>query len=113
MIARCRARDNAQSRSPSAKCCELHARLHDRFRLEAGAYTILSDEDMEIGNLSDCNHCWHAGGGWGGGGSTGGGTCVSPGRSPGEGAGGGAPACHETNLKVFMNKFCHGMRHDL
>ena len=28
------ARDNAQSRSPSAKCCELYASLHDRFRLE-------------------------------------------------------------------------------
>ena len=21
--------------------------------------------------------------------------------------------CHETNLKCFMNKFCHEMRHDL
>ena len=28
------ARDNAQSRSPSAKCCELYVSLHDRFRLE-------------------------------------------------------------------------------
>ena len=28
------ARDNAQSQSPSAKCCELYASLHDRFRLE-------------------------------------------------------------------------------
>ena len=28
------ARDNFQSRSPSAKCCELYASLHDRFRLE-------------------------------------------------------------------------------
>ena len=27
-------RDNAQSRLPSAKCCELYASLHDRFRLE-------------------------------------------------------------------------------
>ena len=27
-------RDNFQSRSPSAKCCELYASLHDRFRLE-------------------------------------------------------------------------------
>ena len=27
-------RDNFQSRSPLAKCCELHASLHDRFRLE-------------------------------------------------------------------------------
>ena len=28
------ARDNVQSRSPLAKCCELYASLHDRFRLE-------------------------------------------------------------------------------
>ena len=28
------ARDSVQSRSPSAKCCELYASLHDRFRLE-------------------------------------------------------------------------------
>ena len=28
------ARDNVQSRSPSAKCCELYASLHERFRLE-------------------------------------------------------------------------------
>ena len=28
------ARDNFQSQSPSAKCCELYASLHDRFRLE-------------------------------------------------------------------------------
>ena len=28
------ARDNFQSRSPSAKCCEHYASLHDRFRLE-------------------------------------------------------------------------------
>ena len=27
-------RDNFQSRSPSAKCCELYTSLHDRFRLE-------------------------------------------------------------------------------
>ena len=27
-------RDNFQSRSPSTKCCELYASLHDRFRLE-------------------------------------------------------------------------------
>ena len=27
-------RDNFQSRSPSAKCCELYASLHKRFRLE-------------------------------------------------------------------------------
>ena len=27
-------RDNVQSRSSSAKCCELYASLHDRFRLE-------------------------------------------------------------------------------
>ena len=39
VIASCRARvlivrDNAQSRSPSAKCCELYASLYDRFRFE-------------------------------------------------------------------------------
>ena len=101
MIARCRARDNAQSRSPSAKCCELHARLHDRFRFEAGAYTILSDEDMEIGSLSDCNHCWLAGGGWGGGGSTGGGMGGSPGRSPGGGCGRRSPRLSRNELKSF------------
>ena len=57
-----------------------------------GAYTILSDEDMEIGGLSDFNYCWHAVMG---------------------GTGGGAPDCHETNLKCSINKFCHEMRHDL
>ena len=70
---------------------------------------------MEIGGLSDCNYCWHAGGGWGGGGSTDGGTRGGPGHSPGgvqgRSPGGGLqgaepPDCHETNLKCFMNKFC-------
>ena len=34
MTARLTVPDNFQSRSPSAKCCELYASLHDRFRLE-------------------------------------------------------------------------------
>ena len=72
-----------------------------------GAYTILPDEDMEFGGLSDCNYCWHAGGGPDGGGSTGGGTRESPRRSPS-----GGFDCHETNLKCLMNKFCHETRHD-
>ena len=38
---------------------------------------------MEIGGLSDCNYCWHAGGGQDRGGSTGGRRRGGPGRSPG------------------------------
>ena len=34
VIASCRVRDNVQSRSPSAKCCELYASLHDHCCLE-------------------------------------------------------------------------------
>ena len=32
------------------------------------------------------------------------------GEAPAGGSGGGAPHCHETNLKCFMNKLCHEMR---
>ena len=56
--------------------------------------------------------CWHADGGRGGEGSRGG-RRRSPGgvqgRSPGGGFG-GAPDCHETNLKCLMNKLCHEMK---
>ena len=44
-------RDNFQSRSPSAKYCELYARLHDRFRLEVR---------IRVYEVSDFNYCWHA-----------------------------------------------------
>ena len=68
---------------------------------------------MEIGGLSDFNYCRHAGGGRDGGGGTGGGRRGGRGQAPvatrGEAPGGG----FETNLKGFMNKFCHEMRHDL
>ena len=39
----------------------------------------------------------------------------SRGEAPARDTGGGgeSPDCHETNLKCFMNKFCHEMRHDL
>ena len=36
----------------------------------------------------------------------------SRGTAPTGGWGGG-PDCHETDLKCFINKFCHEMRHDL
>ena len=75
-----------------------------------GAYTILSDEDMEIGGLSDFNYCWHAvvggteegvqvEGAWGPGRSPGG----VQGRSPGGGlgGGGGAPRLSRNELKMF------------
>ena len=71
---------------------------------------------MEIGGLSDCNYWWNVGGGRGGGGSVGGGRRGVQGRSPGRRPGGGGAEpldYHETNLKCFMNKFCHEMRHDL
>ena len=86
-----------------------------------GVYTILSDEDIVIGGLSDFNYCWHAvvdetgreyrwrearGSGakprWG------------PGAKPRRGAKGAEPPdCHETNLKCFITKFCREMRHDV
>ena len=37
----------------------------------------------------------------------------SRGEAPARGAGAEPPDFHETNLKCFMNKFCHEMRHDL
>ena len=37
----------------------------------------------------------------------------SRGEAPAGGLGGGEPPdCHETNLKCFINKFCHEMRHE-
>ena len=69
---------------------------------------------MKIGGLSDFNYCWHAGGG-----RTGeevpvqksaGVRGAAPVRSRREAQAGD---CLETNLKYFMNKFCHEMRHDL
>ena len=76
-----------------------------------GACTILPDEDMEISGLSDCNYWWHAGGGRGGGESTGGEWRAGRGLQGDTGA--KPPDYHETNLKCFMNKFYHEMRHDL
>ena len=35
------------------------------------------------------------------------------GDAPARDSGAEPPDCHETNLKCFMNKFCHEMRHDL
>ena len=37
----------------------------------------------------------------------------SRGESPARGAGAEPPDRHETNLKCFINKFFHEMRHDL
>ena len=61
-----------------------------------GAYTILSDEDIEIGGVSDFNYCWHAVvGETGEGVQVEGGGARSPGgvqeRSPGGGFGGRSP----------------------
>ena len=44
---------------------------------------FLPNEPPEIGGVSDCNYCWHAGAGRGGGGSTGGRTRGGPGPSSG------------------------------
>ena len=104
-------RDNFHSRSPSAKCCEFYANLHDRFRLEV----------IEIGGLSDFNYCCHAVvGGTGKGVQVKGGARVrgaapvgSRGDAPAGGSGAEPPDCHETNLKCVINKFFHEMRHDL
>ena len=69
------------------------------------AYTILSDEDIEIGGLSDFNYCWHV---------VVGGTGKEVQVEGGAGVRGAEPPdCHETTLKCFINKFCHEMRHDL
>ena len=90
----------------------LSAANFTRVRMTASASrccTILHDEDMEIGGLSDYNYCRHAGGGRGGGGSTGAGTRGGPGRSPSRvqgrspdgGAGGGGGRLSRNELKMF------------
>ena len=126
MTARCRrprvvtVRDNFQSRSPSAKCCELCASLHDRFRLEVriifypmrtlklAAWVTLIIAGMwwwprrgreyrrRVARGSGAQPRW------------------GPGAKPRRGVRRAEPPdCHETNLKCFINKFCHEMRHDL
>ena len=78
-------RDNFQSRSPSAKCCELYASLHDRFRLEVRILFY----PMRTLKLA----AWV--------------TLIITGIRWREAGGSGAPPpdCHETNLKCFINKF--------
>ena len=71
----------------------------------------LPGEDMEIGGLSDFNYCWHVGGGRNG--VRGAAPVGSRGEAPARVWGAEPPNCHATNLKCFMNKFCHEMRHDL
>ena len=75
-----------------------------------GAYTILSDEHIEIGGLGDFNYCWHAlMGGTGEGVQVKGGAGVrgaSPVGSRGEaparaGGGGRAPRLSRKELKMF------------
>ena len=70
-----------------------------------GAYTILSDEDIEIRGLSDFNYCWHVV--VGGTGARGAAPVGSRGEAPAGGSGAEPPDYHETNLKCFIKKFCH------
>ena len=63
------------------------------------AYTILPDEDMEIGGWNDFNYCWHAGSGRDGGGwreARG-----SRGEAPAGGFGGGASRLSRNELTIF------------
>ena len=46
------ARDNFQSQSPSAKCCELYASLHDRFCLEVRSTKYCDQIERWILNLN-------------------------------------------------------------
>ena len=74
-----------------------------------GAYTILSDEDIEIGGLRDFNYCWHAVvGGTGEGVQVEGGAVVqgaapvgSRGEAPAGGSRSGAPRLPRHELKMF------------
>ena len=64
-------------------------------------YTILPDEDMEIGGLSDFKYCWHAVVG-----GTGEGVLVEGGAgirdaAPVEGSGGRASRLSRNELKMF------------
>ena len=98
----------------TAKCCKLYASLHDRFRLEVrilfypmttlklAAWVTLIIAGMRWWAGQGREHRWREARG--------------SGRSPGgvqERSPGGRFDCHETNLKCFINKFCHEMRHDL
>ena len=56
------ARDNFQSRSPSAKCCELYASLHDRFRLEVRISTLRYECDETFSD--ECEFAERAEGEW-------------------------------------------------
>ena len=101
------ARDNAQSRSPSAKCFEFLREF--RWPLSPrSVYTILPDEDIEIGGLSDCSYCWNAGGGrrgreyrWREARGSGAQPRWGPGAMPQRGIGGGAPRLSRSELKMF------------
>ena len=69
--------------------------------LARGAYTILSDENMEIGGLSDFNYCWHAVVGEAGEGVQVEGGAGVRGATPVGGSGGGAPRLSRNELKMF------------
>ena len=113
-------RDNFQSRSPSAKCCGLYASLHDRFRLEVRIlfYPMSISKLAAWVTLIIAGMRWCAGWGreykWREARGSGAQPLWGPGAKPRRGVRGAEPAaCHETNLKCSINKFCHEMRHDL
>ena len=74
-----------------------------------GAYTILSDEDIEIGGLSDFNYCWHVAVGGtgegvqaeGGAGVWGAAPVVSRGEAPAGVTAGRVPRLSRNELKMF------------
>ena len=107
--------ENFQSRSPSAKCCELYASLHDRFRLEVRILFYLKSTWKLAAWVTSiiAGMRW-----WAGRGREGRGHGAQPrwgsGAKPRRGRRGAEPPdCHEANSKCFINKFCHEIRHDL
>ena len=113
-------RDNVQSRSPSAKCCNFTRVCITAFASRCVYYfTRWGHGNRWLEWLQLLLACgWWAERGreyrwreaqwsgtqprWG------------PGAKPRRGARWAEPPdCHGTNLKCFMNKFCHEMRHDL
>ena len=101
-------RDNLQSRSPSAKCCELYASLHDRFRLEvrilfhpmrtwklAAWVTLIIDGMRVVGGTGEGVQAE------GGAGVRGAAPVGSRGEAPAGGPGGGPLRLSRNELKMF------------
>ena len=104
------ARDNFQSRSPSAKCCELYASLHDRFRLEVRIlfYPMRTLKLVAWVTSFIAGMRWWAGRGreyrWMEARGSGAQLLWGPGAKPQRAVREAEPPeCHETDLKCFIN----------